>query len=92
MENKSNSKIDPEKFYRPKEVGALGILPVASSAGRPFTANTRHQVLLRFIRQARFNAINVGTEKQPRYVVQGKHLIAYKNTQMKKGEYQKKKV
>ncbi len=76
-------KINPEKFYTPKEIVKLDIMSASN-------ADTKHQMLLRFIRENRITAINLGGDKKPRYVVQGKHLIEYKNTQMKPGEYEKK--
>lgn len=76
-------KINPEKFYTPKEIITLGIMSAT-------TEDTQRQMLLRFIRQKRIEAVNLGGEKKPRYVVQGKHLIDYVNTQIKPGEYIKK--
>ena len=76
-------KIDPEKFYTPKEVISFGIMTAGSQ-------DTQRQMLLRFIRQKRIEAKNLGGTRKPRYVVQGKHLIAYRDTQMKPGEYEKK--
>lgn len=78
------TKIDPEKFYTPKEVVDLGIMSAS-------TNDTKRQMLLRFIRERRIEAVNLGGDKKPRYVVQGKHLIAYRDAQVKPGEYETKK-
>jgi len=78
------TKIDPEKFYTPKEVVDLGIMSAS-------TNDTKRQMLLRFIRERRIEAVNLGGAKKPRYVVQGKHLIAYRDAQVKPGEYETKK-
>lgn len=80
-----NTKIDLEKFYTPNEVVALGIMSAK-------TPDTKKQMLLRFIREGRLEAKNLGGDKKPRYVVQGKHLVEYLNTQMKPGSYTKKKI
>lgn len=80
---KSIKKIDPEKFYTPKEIIGLGIMTAK-------TVDTQHQMLLRFIRQRRIEAKNLGGDKKPRYVVQGKNLIAYRDSQMKPGSYETK--
>lgn len=74
-------KIDPEKFYTPKQIVAMGVMTAN-------TVDTQRQMLLRFIRQKRIEATNLGGNKKPRYVVQGKHLIAYLDRQTK--EYDKK--
>lgn len=73
-------KINPEKFYTPKDIDKLGIMTAKSS-------DTRRQMLLRYIRDGRIKATNLGGEKKPRYIVQGKHLVEYLDTQMKPGEY-----
>lgn len=77
------TKINPEKFYTPKEVIDLGIMTASS-------IDTKRQMLLRFIREKRIVATNLGGEKKPRYVVQGKHLLDYMTTNMKPSEYIKK--
>lgn len=77
-----NKKINPEKFYTAKEIADLGILTAK-------TPDTKRQMLLRHIREQRIEAVNVGGDKKPRYVVQGKHLIAYRDRQVKDG-YEKK--
>lgn len=77
-----NKKIDLEKFYTPKEIVDLGIMTAS-------TTDTQRQMLLRFIRTKRISAVNLGGDKKPRYVVQGKHLVEYMNTQMKPGDYTK---
>lgn len=77
------AKIKEEKFYTPKEITELGIMTASSP-------DTKRQMLLRFIREGRIQAVNLGGDKKPRYVVQGKHLMEYMNTQMKPGEYTKK--
>lgn len=76
-------KINPDKFYTPKEIIDFGIMTASSE-------DTKRQMLLRFIREKRLEAVNLGGEKKPRYVVQGKHLIDYVNTQIKPTEYIKK--
>jgi len=76
-------KINPEKFYTPKEIVDLGIMSAS-------TEDTQRQMLLRFIRQGRITALNLGGEKKPRYVVQGKHLTDYMDRQVKPGAYIKK--
>jgi len=76
-------KIDPEKFYTPKEIVELGIMTANST-------DTKRQMLLRFIRQKRIEAVNLGGSQKPRYVVQGKHLIAYRDMQEKPGDYETK--
>lgn len=76
-------KINPDKFYTPKEIIDFGIMTASSE-------DTKRQMLLRFIREKRLEAVNLGGDKKPRYVVQGKHLIEYVNTQMKPTEYIKK--
>lgn len=77
------SKINPEKFYAPKDIIELGILTAS-------TPNTKRQMLLRHIREGKVEAMNLGGDKKPRYVVQGKNLIKYRDEQMKPGEYIKK--
>lgn len=77
------TNINPEKFYTPKEIVALGIMTAS-------TVDTKRQMLLRFIREKRIEAMNVGGDKKPRYLVQGKHLLNYMTTDMKPGEYIKK--
>jgi len=74
-------KIDPEKFYTPKEIVGLGIISAEKSGT---------QMLLRHIRQGKVEALNLGGEKKPRYAVQGKHLVKYRDTQMKPGQYETK--
>ena len=76
-------KINPDKFYTPKEIIDFGIMTASSE-------DTKRPMLLRFIREKRLEAVNLGGEKKPRYVVQGKHLIDYVNTQIKPTEYIKK--
>lgn len=74
-------QIKADKFYTPNEIIELGILTKAKSN------DTRRQMVLRFIRESRVEYINLGNEKQPRYVVQGKHLIAYRDKRVKAGQY-----
>ena len=74
-------KINPEKFYTPKEIVSLGIIPADRSGT---------QMLLRHIRQGKVEALNLGGDKKPRYAVQGKNLLKYKDTQMKPGQYETK--
>lgn len=76
-------QIKSEKFYTPKEVVELGLMSAKS-------LDTKRQMLLRFIRQGRIPATNLGGDKKPRYVILGKDLIAYANRQIKRGAYQTK--
>lgn len=76
-------KINPEKFYTPGEVVALGVMTAS-------TEDTQRQMLLRMIRQKRIEAINLGGDQKPRYVIQGKNLVQYMKANMKPGEYEKK--
>lgn len=76
-------RIKPDEWYTPGEVLAFGIMTAS-------TPDTQRQMLLRLIRQKRIKAKNIGGEQKPRYVVQGCHLIAYRDAQMKPGEYEKK--
>lgn len=76
-------KINLEKFYTPKEIIKLGVMTAS-------TPDTQRQMLLRFIREKRIQALNLGGDKKPRYVVQGKHLVEYIDSQMKPGDYEKK--
>lgn len=76
----TNQKIDGEKFYTPKQVLKLGVMTAN-------TPDTQWQMLLRFIREGRIKSVNVGGERKPRYLVQGKDLISYRDSQVKKGEY-----
>lgn len=77
------TKINPEKFYSSKEIIALGFM----SAG---SFNTQRQMLLRHIREGRIKGKNLGGERMPRYVVQGKDLQRYRDAQMKRGQYETK--
>lgn len=76
-------KINPEKFYTPKEIIDFGIMTATS-------VDTKRQMLLRFIREGRIVATNVGGELKPRYLVQGKNLLEYMKANMKQGQYLKK--
>jgi len=75
------AKINPEKFYTPKEAVNAGIIPADKSGT---------QMLLRHIREGRVEALNLGGEKKPRYAIQGKHLVKYRDTHMKPGSYETK--
>lgn len=77
-------KVKPEKFYTPKEIVEGGIIKVGSNT------DTQRQMLLRFIRDGKITAVNLGGDRKPRYVVQGKHLTEYLDTQMKPKQYVKK--
>ncbi len=81
--DKVMKKINPEKFYTPKDIIGFGLMTASSE-------DTKRQMLLRFIRQKRLPALNLGGKLRPRYVVQGKHLIAYRDTQVRPGDYEKK--
>lgn len=72
-------QIDPEKFYSSKDA--------IKHVGTANSADTKRQMLLRHIRDGVLTAINLGGDKKPRYVIQGKHLIAYRNRQIKRGDY-----
>lgn len=73
-------KIDPEKYYTPKEVIKLGISTAKDT-----------QVLLRHIRAGKIpDTLNLGSEKRPRYALKGKHLVDYLDKQVKPGEYETK--
>lgn len=76
-------KINLEKFYTPKEIVSLGVMTAS-------TPDTQRQMLLRFIREKRITAVNLGGNKKPRYVVQGRHLVEYMDSQIKPGDYLKK--
>lgn len=78
-----SKKINPEKFYAPKDIVELGVLTAS-------TPDTKRQMLLRHIREGKIEAMNLGGDKKPRYVVQGKNLIKYRDEQMKPGEFIKK--
>ena len=73
-------KIDLEKFYTPNEVVELGIMKAPET-------DSKKQMLLRYIREKKINAVNVGGDKKPRYLIQGKNLVEYTNTQLKTGQY-----
>lgn len=64
------NKIKESEFYTPKEIIKLGIMTAKND-------DTRKQMLLRFIRDGRIKAINLGTDKRPRYVVLGSYLLEY---------------
>lgn len=73
-------KIDPERYYTPKECVKLGVTTAKDS-----------QVLLRHARLKKIpETLNLGSEKRPRYAFKGKHLIDYMQAQVKPGEYEKK--
>jgi len=78
-----NKKINPEKFYTPKDIVDLGLMTAK-------TSDTKRQMLLRYIRNGKLPALNLGSEKKPRYAVQGKNLIAYRDTAMQSDEYETK--
>jgi len=74
------AKIDPEKYYTPKEVIKLGISTAKDT-----------QVLLRHVRAGKIpETLNLGSEKRPRYAFKGKHLIDYVDRQMKPEDYKTK--
>lgn len=80
---KKAGAINPEQFYSVKEALGFGVMSASSF-------NTQRQMLLRHIREGRIEGKNLGGDKKPRYVIQGKHLIAYRDAQMKPGDYEKK--
>jgi len=75
--------IKQDKFYTPKDIEKLGIMSASNT-------DTRRQMLLRFIRDGRIKATNLGSNKKPRYVVHGNDLLEYVKTQLKPGDYLKK--
>lgn len=77
------NKIKEDKFYTPKEIIKFGIMSAK-------TDDTKKQMLLRHIRDNKIEALNLGTDARPRYVVRGKELIDYAKTNLKKSEYIKK--
>lgn len=75
-------KVKADEFYTPTEVAeAFETAP---------TKDSRKQMVLRRIRNNDLKSKNVGHENQPRYLVRGKDLLDYYDTQMKPGEYTKK--
>ena len=77
-------KINSEKFYTPIEIADMdGVLTAKSP-------NTRRQMLLRHIREKKIEAKNLGGDRKPRYVVQGKHLLDYMNSSVQPEDYSKK--
>ena len=78
-----STKIKLEKFYTTGDIVELEILPAS-------TPNTQRQMLLRHIREGKVEALNLGGEKKPRYVIQGKNLIKYKDGLMRPGQYIRK--
>lgn len=73
-------KIDLEKFYTPNEVVELGIMKAPET-------DSKKQMLLRYIREKKINAVNVGGDRKPRYLVRGKDLVEYMNAQLKPAQY-----
>lgn len=82
MPKNRKAKIKKDEFYTPKEVAEM--LETAP------TKDSRKQLVLRKIRNGDLKYKNVGDENQPRYLVRGKDLLDYYNTQMKPGQYIKK--
>jgi len=76
-------QINLEKFYTPKDMVEMNITQASNK-------DTKKQMILRFIRQGRMEAINLGSDKKPRYVVQGKNIVKYLDRQVKPGQYMKK--
>lgn len=74
-------KIQDEKFYKPNEIVKFGLTKAK-------TESTQRQMILRKIKEKKLNAINVGSELKPRYVVQGRHIKDYLDRQVK--HYSKK--
>lgn len=77
-------KINPEKFYTPTEIAKMENILSANSA------DTRRQMLLRHIRDKKVVAVNLGGDRKPRYVIQGKHLVSYIQANMEPAEYVKR--
>ena len=71
-------KIEDEKFYTPNDM-------LKNSKAFP-----SRQMVLRHIRKGTIKATNFGSEKKPRYVVQGKHIVEYMNGAMSPSDYTKK--
>lgn len=76
-------QIEPEKFYTPKDIVKLGII-------KGNNLDVQKQMLLRFIRQKRIEAINLGGDKKPRYIITGENLLKYCDSQIKTKDYEKK--
>lgn len=83
MDKSSNKRINAEKFYTPNDMVQMGIMTASNK-------DTQKQMLLRFIREGRIESLNLGSDKKPRYVVQGKNIIKYMDRQIKPGQYLKK--
>lgn len=83
MPKAKSIEIKSDEFYSPRDIIGMGFLTAKSE-------NTRAQMILRHIRTGRLPAKNVGGDKQPRYVVRGKDLIAYRKAVMSPGSYESK--
>lgn len=77
------AKIKHDKFYTPKEM--ITFVPSKAS-----TDDVKRQMILRHIGEGKINAVNLGGEKKPRYVIQGKNVQEYLDTHISPGEYNKK--
>ena len=73
-------KVNLEKFYTPNEIVELGVMTAPTTDGQK-------QMLLRYIRDKKIVAVNVGGDRKPRYLVRGKDLVEYMNAQLKTGQY-----
>jgi len=63
-------RIKKNEFYTPNEIVRMGVL-------KGDNLETRKQMVLRYIRQKRLKAKNLGTEARPRYVVRGEDLKTF---------------
>lgn len=66
-------QIELDEWYSPREISDMTGVMTAK------TKNTRRQMVLRFIRDGKIKAKNVGTESKPRYLVRGLDLKEYIN-------------
>lgn len=69
-------KIKNTVWYTPNEIIESGVWDAVTKAS---FKTTKQQMLLRFIREKRLLAKNLGTEQKPRYVVLGKNLKTFIN-------------
>lgn len=71
-------KINKDEIYTPLEIANMNLYLTKTKV-------TKHQMILRLIRNGRIKATNLGTDQQRRYVVRGKDLLEFIN-QNKKNE------
>ena len=70
-------KINTEEYYTPNEMIYLLDRSVSNE-------DTSKQIILRHIRNGTLIAKNVGGKLKPRYLIQGKNIVDYKNRKLKK--------